>query len=61
VAELADNECWDSLILHARAAGSEQLAERFAEALRHEVEHLDKVRRWIAAGDGLTRQQIEHH
>jgi hypothetical protein len=49
VVELADNECWQNLIQLAYDAGQRELAERFAMALHDEVEHLTRVRRYIAA------------
>jgi len=52
VAELADNECWSTLEALARQAGHEDLAGECREAIEHEREHLQNVRRWIAAGQG---------
>ena len=52
VAELADNECWSALEALARQAGHEDLAEECQQAIEHEREHLDSVRRWLAAGQG---------
>jgi rubrerythrin len=57
MAELADNECWESLAELARLAGQEDLADRFEAALATEAEHLEKVRAWLAAGHGSV--QIE--
>lgn len=61
LAELADNECWDTLIQLARGNGCSELVESFARALRHEEEHLEKVRRWLAAGEGRAYGRSEHH
>jgi hypothetical protein len=52
VAELADNECWSALEELARQGGHDDLAEECQEAIAHEREHLDNVRRWLAAGQG---------
>jgi len=49
IAELADNDCWETLAAIARAMGQDGLAEQFNEALKHEAEHLQMVRSWIAA------------
>jgi rubrerythrin len=54
VAELADNECWTALNELARQAGEEELATACEEAIAHERDHLRKVRRWIAAGQGRS-------
>lgn len=48
-AELVDNEGWRTLIDVARAAGKDDLIPRFEGALREEIEHLAKVRRWVGA------------
>jgi hypothetical protein len=52
LAELADNECWETLVGLARLAGDDDLAGRCEEAFVTEQEHLDKVRAWLAAGQG---------
>jgi hypothetical protein len=57
LAELADNECWETLTGLARLAGQEELAEQCEEALVTEQEHLEKVRSWLAAGQG--RSEVE--
>jgi rubrerythrin len=54
VAELADNECWTALNELARQSGEEDLATACEEAIAHERDHLRKVRRWIAAGQGRS-------
>lgn len=48
VAELADNDSWQSLIALARAAGLNDMAERFDAALEAEDEHLAQVRAWMS-------------
>lgn len=53
VAELADNECWQTLSLLAHEAGEEDLALQFERALATEQEHLVNVRAWLMAGHGL--------
>jgi hypothetical protein len=54
VAELADNECWTALAELARQAGHDDLVHQCTEAIEHERDHLRKVRRWIAAGQGRS-------
>lgn len=49
VVELADNECWESLIEMARQAGEESVVEAFEAALAEEADHLEDVRAWLAA------------
>lgn len=61
VAELTDNENWDSLIHVARGNGFDELAESFVRALRQEEEHLERVRRWLAAGEGRPYGRAEQH
>ena len=41
----------------ARLAGHEEVAQRCEEALLTEQEHLEKVRSWLAAGQG--RPEVE--
>lgn len=57
MAELADNECWETLTELARLAGNEEVADQCEEALLTEQEHLEKVRTWLAAGQG--RPEVE--
>jgi hypothetical protein len=52
VAELTDHECWDALTELAAGAGERELTARFEQACETEWEHLEKVRAWIAAGQG---------
>lgn len=54
VIELADNDCWAALIELAQAAGDAQSIAAFEKALENEREHLEKVRRWVAAGQGRS-------
>lgn len=54
VAELADNECWDTLAELAASSGQADLASRCRAALQTEEEHLIKVRTWVKAGHGLA-------
>lgn len=49
LAELADNECWDTLIDLARETGDDAAVLAFERALAEEQDHLDNVRSWIAA------------
>jgi hypothetical protein len=48
VAELADNDGWQTLIGVAKAADQDDLAEQFAVALEEEEEHLAQVRTWVS-------------
>jgi rubrerythrin len=59
VAELADNECWETLVGLTRLAGLEELAQRCEQALATEQEHLEKVRSWLAAGQGRPETEGE--
>lgn len=52
VAELADNDGWHALEQLAREGGKSELAQQFGQARRTEQEHLTKVRRWVARGQG---------
>jgi hypothetical protein len=54
VAELTDNECWTALEQLARQGTYEELADQCREAIAHERDHLRRVRRWVAAGQGRT-------
>jgi hypothetical protein len=49
VVELADNECWETLIELARENGEEELVTQFERAREEEAEHLEDVRGWLAA------------
>jgi hypothetical protein len=49
VVELADNECWESLIELARQSGEESVVEAFEQALVEEADPLEDVRAWLAA------------
>jgi hypothetical protein len=59
VAELADNEGWECLAALARLAGQSELAGRFDEAHSTEQEHLEKVRSWLAVGQGRPAAEGE--
>jgi rubrerythrin len=48
VAELADNDGWQTLIGLAKAADQDEMAERFESALEEEDEHLTQVRTWMS-------------
>lgn len=47
IAELIDNDGWPLLIELASAAGHDDLAQRFGQALAEEAEHLINVRSWV--------------
>jgi hypothetical protein len=49
VAELADNECWETLIDMARESGEQPVVAAFERALAEEADHLEDVRAWLAA------------
>jgi rubrerythrin len=49
IAELADNDCWQTLVALANGFGREDLAAQFTEALEHEQEHLSLVRGWLGS------------
>jgi hypothetical protein len=49
VAELADNESWETLIELARETGERPVVSAFERALAEEADHLEDVRAWIAA------------
>ena len=57
IAELADNACWEALIELAQGAGEDELAKQFEQARVTEREHLQKVRAWLAAGQGRTQDR----
>ena len=59
MAELADNECWETLAGLAQLAGNEGLATQCEQALATEAEHLEKVRTWIAAAHGALEAEGE--
>jgi rubrerythrin len=48
VAELADNDGWQTLIGLAKAANQDEMAERFEIALEEEDDHLMQVRAWMS-------------
>ncbi|MGC4117734.1 MAG: ferritin-like domain-containing protein [Myxococcales bacterium] len=47
VAELADNDGWNTLARMAAQLGQDDLAEDFRKALDEETEHLSSVRAWL--------------
>ncbi len=49
IAELADNEAWQTLIELADGLGQEEMADDFRKALLEEEDHLARVRAWLAA------------
>ena len=49
IAELADNDCWQTLVALANGFGREDLAAQFTEALEQEQEHLSLVRGWLGS------------
>lgn len=46
VAELADNDAWDELVLLAEELGQDEMAQLFTEARDEEREHLATIRQW---------------
>lgn len=60
VAELADNECWETLVELARIVGQDEMAERFEIFAEQEQDHLMQVRSWIAAAQGRSTSAIPH-
>jgi ferritin-like metal-binding protein YciE len=54
--ELADNDCWESLIEMARQTGEESIVEAFEQALAEEADHLQDVRDWIGAAQNRKDQ-----
>lgn len=49
IAELVDGDGWQMLIELCEDMDQDDLAERFADALREETEHLALVRSWVSA------------
>ena len=49
VAELSDNECWESLIDMARQNGLQEIVISFERIREEEADHLESVRAWVAA------------
>lgn len=56
VTELADNECWESLIEMARQSGEETILEAFEAALEEEADHLEDVRSWLAVAQNREQE-----
>jgi rubrerythrin len=46
VAELADNDGWDELVLLAGELGQDEMAQQFTQARDEEREHLATIRQW---------------
>lgn len=49
IAELADNDAWQLLIMLAEKMGMDDMARDFQNALREEDEHLAQIRQWFKA------------
>ncbi len=47
IAELADNDGWETLVNLATTAGLDDLVDRFRAAREQEDEHLDQIRTWL--------------
>ena len=47
IAELADNDAWQLLIVLAGKMGMEDMARDFQKALREEDKHLTHIRQWL--------------
>lgn len=54
VAELADHESWEQLVAVIAPLGDKTIEGKVREAVRHEAEHLAKVRGWISAAQALA-------
>jgi hypothetical protein len=50
IAELADNACWETLIVLAQELGQEEMVGRFQRALADEADHLIRVQTWLRRG-----------
>jgi rubrerythrin len=59
MAELTDNECWETLGSLAQLADDEGLASMCEQALATEGEHLEKLRTWLAAARGALEVEGE--
>lgn len=51
IAELADNDAWETLTELARIAGENDLAKKFEIAAAEEAVHLENVRLWLAKAE----------
>ena len=58
VAELADDESWDQLAAATGLAGEGELEMQVREAEQTEAEHLEKVRRWLAAAAKVVGKSV---
>jgi ferritin-like protein len=54
IAELVDNDAFETLIDIARSLGHDEHADEFESALAEEREHLEKVRTWLSTGLNLA-------
>jgi hypothetical protein len=59
IAELTDQNCWDTLMQMASEAGDEELAGACAKAYETEIAHLDRVQLWVRAGQGRGLRAAE--
>ncbi len=60
VAELVDNDCWPSLLELLAEAGYRDEAAELLCAVESEREHLEKVRSWLAAGQGRSVEAVRN-
>ena len=58
IAELTDNDAWETLIGVARRAGQRKLERGFLAALETEREHLARVREWVQGGHGIVVGEV---
>lgn len=54
VAELTDNDGWDTLVELSELHGERAMRETFMQARADEADHLQRLRAWIATGQGRT-------
>jgi rubrerythrin len=57
IAELADNDAWDELVLLAQELGQDDMVGQFAAARDQEREHLATIRQWHQEGT-LRESQV---
>lgn len=60
VAELADNAAWEELVVLAREMGMDEMAARFEEASRNEMEHLEYVKGWHQEATLQEAKMVAH-
>lgn len=58
VAEMTDNDGWETLVELSELAGERALRETFMQARADEADHLQRVRGWIAVGQGRTVRRV---